>query len=201
VDDLGGGEYRLISQTGSAKCLDVKGGSGQRASKLQQYSCNGTAAQTLTFALDDDGDTPIPEGTFRIRTGTGASQCLDAKRALGAVGDLRQLGCNDSAGQRFRFQRLASNLYEIRAAISERCLDVEGASAANAATVQGYLCNSSFAQRWQARARGAGQYELLAQTGTERCLDVEGGSADDGARIQQYTCNGTPAQGFSVIAP
>lgn len=201
VDDLGGGAYRLISQTGSGKCLDVRGGSTQNATKLQQYSCNGTAAQTLTFVLDNDGNAPIPDGTFRIVTGTGPGRCLDAKRALGAVGELRQLGCNGSAGQRFRFSRLAADVYEIRAAISERCIDVEGASGANAATVQGYLCNSGYAQRWKARARGGASFELLAQTGDERCLDVEGGSADDGARVQQYTCNGTPAQGFSVIAP
>jgi len=201
VADLGGGSYRLISQTGSEKCLDVRGGSTQNATKLQQYSCNGTAAQTLTLSLDNDGSAPIPDGTFRIRTGTRAGQCLDAKRALGAVGELRQIACNDSAGQRFRFRRLGDDLYEIRAAISERCLDVEGGSDANAAAVQGYICNSSLAQRWQARARGGATYELLPQTGAERCLDVEGASGEDGARIQQYTCNGTAAQGFSVIAP
>jgi outer membrane protein assembly factor BamB len=200
VDDLGGGAYRLIAQTGSGKCLDVRGGTARVATKLQQYSCNGSAAQTLTLALDDDSNVPIPDGTFRIRTGTGAGRCLDAKRALGSVGDLQQLGCNDAAAQRFRFRRVGES-YEIRAAISERCLDVQGGSDANTATIQGYLCNSSLAQRFKARALGSGQYQLLAQTGTERCLDVEGGTADDNARIQQYTCNGTPAQSFSVIAP
>jgi outer membrane protein assembly factor BamB len=200
VDDLGGGAYRLIAQTGSGKCLDVRGGSTQVATKLQQYSCNGTAAQTLTLALDEDDNSPIPDGTYRIRTGTGVGRCLDAQRALGSVGDLRQLGCNDAAAQRFRFRRVGES-YEIRAAISERCLDVQGGSDANAATVQGYLCNSSLAQRFKARALGAGRYQLLAQTGTERCLDVEGGTPDDDARIQQYTCNGTPAQSFSLIAP
>lgn len=201
VEDLGGGAYRLVAQTGSGKCLDVRGGSTQPATKLQQYSCNGSAAQTLTLALDNDGATPIPDGTFRIRTNTGVGKCLDAKRALGSVGDLRQMGCNEAAAQRFRFRRVSADSYEIRAAISERCLDVEGASPENAATVQGYLCNEGAAQRWKARTLGGGQYELLAQTGDERCLDVEGGSGNDDARIQQYTCNGSPAQSFSVIAP
>ncbi|HYQ02459.1 MAG TPA: RICIN domain-containing protein [Polyangiaceae bacterium] len=201
VDDLGGGAYRLISQTGSGKCLDVPGASAAVATKLQQYTCNGTAAQTLILALDNDGEAPIPGGTFRIRTGTRSGQCLDAKLVLGNLGELRQLGCNDSAGQRFRFRRFAADEYEIRPAISERCIDVAGGSDADAAGVQQYLCNSSAAQRWKVRGLGAGQYQLLAQTGSERCLDVAGGSDADFVPLQQYACNGTPAQTFSVIAP
>jgi len=201
VDDRGGGKYRLIAQTGSGKCLDVRGGSAENATKLQQYSCNGSDAQSLVFALDAQGDTPIPEGTFRIQTNTRPGACLDAKRGLGTQADLRQLGCNDSAGQRFRFRRADSDAYEIRTAITERCLDVEGASAADDATVQQYLCNEGFAQRWKAKAMGGGRYQLLAQTGSDRCLDVEGGTGEDGARLHQWTCNETPAQLFSVIAP
>lgn len=201
VDDLGGGAYRLISQTGGGKCLDVPGASTAVATKLQQYACNGTPAQTLIFAVDNDGDAPIPAATFRIRTGTGPARCLDAKLVLGSLGELRQLGCNDAAGQRFRFRRFGVDEYEIRPAISERCLDVEGGSAADAAGVQQYLCNSTPAQRWKARALGAGKYQLLAQTGSERCLDVEAGSGADFTPLQQYACNGTPAQSFSVIAP
>ena len=201
VDDRGGGKYRLIAQTGGGKCLDVRGGSAQNASKLQQYFCNGTDAQTLTFALDNEGSAPIPESTFRIQTSTRPGACLDAKRSLGAQAELRQLGCNDTAGQRFRFRRVDSDTYEIRTAITERCLDVEGASGANDATVQQYLCNSGVAQSWRARSIGGGKYQLLAQTGSDRCLDVEGGTGDDGARLHQWTCNDTPAQLFSVIAP
>jgi len=201
VDDLGSGQYRLIAQTGSGMCLDVRGGSAQNATKLQQYACNGGPAQALTFALDSAGDAPIPDGTYRIRADTRPGACLDAKRALGALGEVRQLACNGTAGQRFRFQNRGAGTYEIRAAISERCLDVQGASDANDATIQEYLCNSGAAQRWKAQALGGGKYQLMAQTGTDRCLDVEGGSGDDGARLHQWTCNGTPAQRFSVIAP
>jgi outer membrane protein assembly factor BamB len=200
IEALGGGAYRLVSQTGGAKCLDVQMGSARVAAKLQQYSCNGTAAQTLTFALDDTSDMPIPEGTFRIQTDTEPGRCLEAQRSLGTVGELRQAACDSSAGQRFRFQRFGA-AYEIRAALTERCLDVEGASAADDATVQQYLCNSGAAQRWKARALGGGKYQLLAQTGSERCVDVEGGSGTDGARIHQWACNDTIAQRFSVIAP
>jgi hypothetical protein len=201
VESLGGGSYRLVSQTGAGNCLDVPGGSAQAAIKLQQYACNGSAAQTLSFALDNSDTAPIPEGTFRIQTSTRAGACLDAKGLLGAQGDLRQMACNDSARQRFRFRRIEGDAYEIRAAISERCWDVEGASAADDATVQQYLCNSGFAQRWKAQALGSGKFQLLAQTGTDRCLDVEGGTGADEARLHQWSCNGTLAQLFSVIAP
>jgi hypothetical protein len=201
VAALGGGAYRLVSQTGTSKCLDVPAGTTQSAAKLQQYTCNGTAAQSLTFALDGRGQAPIPDGSFRIQTGTAANACLDAVRSLGNQGDLRQLACNGSAGQRYRFKNVGSGVYEIHAAITERCLDVNGGSAADGSTIQQYLCNGSLAQRWVAEALGNGQFKLLPQTGENRCIDVDGGSGADGARIQQWTCNGTAAQSFSVIAP
>lgn len=201
VKALGGGAYRLISQTGSGKCLDVPRSSPQNATKLQLYTCNGTAAQSLALAVDSRGEAPIPEGAFRIQTGTGANLCVDAEQGLGVEGDTQQLGCNGSARQRYRFVNAGPGLYEIYAAITERCLDVSGASPDDGAVVQQYLCNHGPAQRWVARPLGNGQFQLLPQTGDNRCLDVDGGSPAAAARLQQWGCNGTPAQAFSVIAP
>lgn len=201
VQALGAGVYRLVSRTGSSKCLDVPQASSQNAVKLQQYTCNGTAAQSLTLVIDGRAENPIPEGSFRIRTGTAANRCLDAVRSLGNRGDTRQLDCNGSAGQRYRFVNVGSGLYEIHAAITERCLDVSGASPNNGAEVQQYLCNHGLAQRWLARSTGNGMFQLMPQTGANRCLDINGGSAEVGASVQQWACNGTPAQAFSIVAP
>jgi hypothetical protein len=201
VKALGGGAYRLVSQTGTSKCLDVPRSSPQNATKLQLYTCNGTAAQSLTLAIDGRGEAPIPEGTFRIQTTTAANRCLDAEQGLGDQGDAQQAACNGSARQRYRFVNVGSGVYEVHAAITERCLDVSGASPEDGATVQQYLCNHGLAQHWVARSSGNGRFQLLAQTGNNRCLDIDGGSSASGARVQQWTCNGTPAQSFSVIAP
>ncbi|MGW5723170.1 RICIN domain-containing protein [Amycolatopsis sp. NPDC003865] len=46
--DEGNGRYHLVSRN-SGKCLDVPGASAADSVQLQQYSCNGTAAQSFTL--------------------------------------------------------------------------------------------------------------------------------------------------------
>ncbi|SEF36298.1 Ricin-type beta-trefoil lectin domain-containing protein [Amycolatopsis pretoriensis] len=46
--DEGNGRYHLVSRN-SGKCLDVPGASAADSVQLQQYACNGTAAQSFTL--------------------------------------------------------------------------------------------------------------------------------------------------------
>jgi endoglucanase len=46
---LGNGQYKLVG-AGSGRCLDVPGASTANGVQLQIFDCNGTAAQTFTFA-------------------------------------------------------------------------------------------------------------------------------------------------------
>jgi hypothetical protein len=199
---LGNGNYRLAPQSGAAECLDVDGGSGANGRNVQQWACNGTLAQTFTLGLDGGGTPPIAEGVYRILTGTGPQQCLDVAGGLAYEGtNVRQLACNGTDEQRWRFRSLGGNLYQVRAAVSELCLDVSGGTPANDSNVQQWFCNGSNAQIWSVQAIGGAQYHFMPQTGPNSCMDVAGGSGASGANIHQWTCNGTAAQTYSVIAP
>ncbi|MGW5104468.1 ricin-type beta-trefoil lectin domain protein [Streptomyces sp. NPDC004100] len=71
--------------------------------------------------------------------------------------------------------------------IGGMCVDVAGASDADATPIQLHDCNGADAQKW-----------TLGTDGTVRalgkCLDVKGGSTDNGAAVQLYRCNGSKAQ-------
>ena len=68
-----------------------------------------------------------------------------------------------------------------------KCLDVQGGSTADRATVQIWDCNGLPWQNWSY------QNETLVGIGG-KCLDVNGAGTADGTRVQLYTCNGSVAQ-------
>ncbi|WP_344322152.1 PQQ-dependent sugar dehydrogenase [Streptomyces macrosporus] len=71
--------------------------------------------------------------------------------------------------------------------VDGKCLDVDGANAADGTKVQIWTCNGSSAQTWT--VSGDGTLKALG-----KCLDVSGGGSADGTKIQLWTCNGTGAQ-------
>ena len=68
------------------------------------------------------------------------------------------------------------------------CVDVRGASTANATPVQLYTCNDSDAQQWNVVTAD----HSLRSLG--QCLDVTGGGTANGTLVDLYTCNATGAQ-------
>lgn len=94
---------------------------------------------------------------------------------------------------------LATNgVYTFKAAHSNRCLTVSGAStAANAVTVQ-WNCTNANNQRWQALPVSTGYYRFRAKH-SNRCLEVQTRSAAAGKRLVQATCAATPAQYWSPV--
>jgi chitinase len=67
------------------------------------------------------------------------------------------------------------------------CLDVRGASSADATPVQVYTCNGTGAQTWALTS--GNQLQSLG-----KCLDVSAAGTANGTKVQLYTCNGTGAQ-------
>jgi hypothetical protein len=68
------------------------------------------------------------------------------------------------------------------------CMDVRGASTANATPVQLYTCDGTNAQQWNVVTAD----NSLRSLG--ECLDVTGGGTTDGTLVDLYTCNATGAQ-------
>nr|WP_233518112.1 glycoside hydrolase family 16 protein [Streptomyces corynorhini] len=72
-----------------------------------------------------------------------------------------------------------------------KCVDVDGANAANGTAVQLYDCNGTAAQKWTVAADGS-----IRALG--KCLDVKGNSTADGAQLQLWDCNGGGNQRWGI---
>jgi glucosylceramidase len=72
-----------------------------------------------------------------------------------------------------------------------KCVDVAGASSANATAVQLYTCNGTTAQTWSVGSDGT-----VRALG--KCLDVAAASSANGTKVQIYDCNGTAAQQWTA---
>ncbi|WP_193164740.1 lipase-like domain-containing protein [Microbulbifer hainanensis] len=109
------GIYNIVA-THSGKCLDVPGSSTSTGTQLQQYSCNGTSAQTFELVHQADG-------YYQIRN-TSSDLSLSVRDFADAAGTAIEQGEGfGSDNQLFRFVPYGSG-YVIRPKSSYQCLDV-----------------------------------------------------------------------------
>jgi hypothetical protein len=138
------GETVTLVRRGSGKCLDVSARGVADGTKIQQWTCNETPAQT--FLVDDRGN-----GEVRL-INPNSGKCVDVTGNGVSDGTQIQLwGCHDGGAQRFRAQSVGGNHVQLFNPQSGKCLDVNGNSGADGAKVQIWTCNGSDAQAWQLR--------------------------------------------------
>jgi type 1 glutamine amidotransferase len=137
IKELGGGPGPdPVTRTGpvvglAGKCLDVAGGATADGTKVQLYTCNGTAAQTWTVT---------PNSTIRA-----LGKCLDVAGGGTANGTRTQLWtCNGSGAQVWAAQSNGT----VRNPQSGRCLDVSNNSSANGQQIHIWDCHTGANQRW-----------------------------------------------------
>ncbi|MFF4724701.1 ricin-type beta-trefoil lectin domain protein [Streptomyces mirabilis] len=120
---------------GSSVCLDDAGSHTADHTKIQVYSCNGSAAQK--WVLHDDG-------SLRV-----LGKCLDVAGGGTDNGTLVQLyTCKSSTAQKWTTGASGSLVNPQ----SGKCLDDPGESSTNGTQVQLYTCNGSAAQNWTSSA-------------------------------------------------
>jgi hypothetical protein len=131
-----------LVRKGSGKCLDVNEASSTNGTKIQQWGCNGSAAQK--FKLEDRGG-----GNYRLRN-QGTNKCLDVKGGGTANGTKVQLwSCNTGSNQKFKVQDAGDGYVRLRHPASNKCLDVNGGGNGDGTQVQIWSCGSSTAQAWK----------------------------------------------------
>jgi beta-glucanase (GH16 family) len=114
------------------KCIDVPGGNPVDGARLQIWDCNGTPAQSWTFAAD---------GTVRA-----LGKCMDV--AWGSTSDgaaIQLVGCNGNPAQQFRLTA-AGDLVNPQA---DKCVDVTDWNTANGAPLQLWQCTGGANQKWR----------------------------------------------------
>ena len=170
--------FGALAHPGS--CMDARGSGTTDGTQIQEWSCNGTGAQS--FELKDDG-----AGGFYI-VNTLANKCVDVQGAGTADGTKVQLyDCNQTAAQTFVTEDAGNGFIYFVNTNSNKCLDVQGDNPADGTVVQLYDCNQTSAQRWNPTVIG------VASTGGSSSGGGSSLAACTGAELAACNCPG----GFS----
>src|SRR5258705_6258233 len=129
------GTYTLV-RAGSGKCLDVYAAGSADGTNIQQYSCNGTGAQSS--GVEDQGG-----GAYRV-VSVPTGKCVDVNARGTADGTNIQLwSCNGSVAQSFRIEDRGGGYSQLVNTNANKCMDVNASSADDGANVQLWTCNGT----------------------------------------------------------
>ncbi len=191
------GRY-TVKAVHSGKCLDVPNSSTSNGTQLQQWSCNGSAAQQFDFLYVGDGQYEI------INANSG--KCLDLYYGYTYNGtNIEQYTCNQGNNQRWLVNGLGNGQFHIQTILgSNKHLDIENISVADGAKTHLWEYNGKDNQKWTLEPVVYNNtvqdavYNIVAKH-SGKCLDVPGSSTSPGTKLQQHSCNGTSAQSFQVV--
>jgi chitinase len=145
VDDpaaLAAATYRFEVQVAANRCLDVDAAASADGTRLQEWECNASVAQS--FRVEDLGG-----GLARL-VNPSSGKCVDVAGAGTADGTQLQLWtCNGTSAQSFRLEDSTNGTLVLRNSGSGKCVDVNAAATTNGTRVQIWTCNGTDAQRWK----------------------------------------------------
>lgn len=191
------GRY-LMRVMHSSLCLDVTNSGTGNGVQLQQYTCNGTAAQQFDV-------TYVGGSRYEVRN-VNSGRCVDLYSAWSFNGvDVQQYDCNQTNAQRWAINGFGDGTVQFASALDlNQVWDVSDVSTAPGADVHIWSNGGAGNQRWwmepvnYAPNIADGTYSLKA-VHSGKCLDVPNSSTAAGTQIQQYTCNNSTAQRFQVV--
>lgn len=132
----------LVAQH-SKLCLDVWAASKANAANILQWSCHYKSNQVFQLKVVSGGHQIIASHS---------GKCLTVNStANGAV--VQQHSCGTHASQTFVFHRQADGSYELRSALSGKCLDLKGATLTNGDPLIQFSCHGGQNQRFKLEAR------------------------------------------------
>jgi hypothetical protein len=131
---------------------------------------------------------------------TASGKCLTPQNESSADGvPIFQVECNGSAFQRWDFVDHDNHVFQIRNAVTLKCMDVPGPNSNGTPVIQ-WPCSGISNERFQASRDLPDFVTLRSRVGgtNTHCLDVPDGTTADAA-LQIWACNGTAAQAFGVF--
>jgi hypothetical protein len=133
------GTYSFGTLTTSGKCIDVNRSGSADGTNIQQWTCNGSGAQS--FRVEDLGG-----GVSRL-VHTPSGKCMDISGAGSADGTNIQLWtCNGTGAQTFRITDAGGGNVRMINPNSNKCVDISGAGTSDGSNVQLWTCNGTNAQ-------------------------------------------------------
>ncbi|MGE5451887.1 MAG: RICIN domain-containing protein [Acidobacteriota bacterium] len=190
------GRY-TVTNLNSSKCLDVPNSSTSDSVQLQQYTCNGTAAQQYDFVY-------VGNSLYEV-VNANSGKCVDVRGGSTANGTaVQQYTCNHSSSQRFYATGVGDGTFWLKAAVNGASpVEIAAASTADSAKAQIWSNTGGANQKWKlgAVAYGAniadGTYTIKV-VDSGKCFDVPSSNVNPGIQLQEYGCNSTTAQQFVV---
>ncbi len=136
----GGGSGTIVAPF-SGKCLDINGAGTADGTKVQEWTCNGSAAQTFHKVA-------VANGNYQI-VNDNSNKCVDITAAGTADGTKAQLyDCNGTGAQSFSIVDVGGGNSKLVNTNSGKCLDISASGTADGTQVQIWDCNGTGAQTW-----------------------------------------------------
>ena len=194
-------------------CLDDPGNKSAVGTRVDIWTCDGSAAQNWTLVEDGtirihDRCLSIVSGTLRLAGCTAApaqtwvkgtdaelvnpaaGRCL-ADPGSSARNGTRPVLAKCTAGENEQWSALGSSIF---AGLMGRCADDHVSSGADGNVIDEFFCNSSIAQSWQLLPDGT-----LRIFG-DKCMTVAGSAGRIGAKIELFTCAaGDASQRWRIV--
>jgi chitinase len=144
------GTYTIHSAYDS-KCVDINSASTANSAQVQQFTCNGTAAQS--FIVSDQGS-----GWYKILN-SNSGKAIDITSASTADGaNVQQYTDNGTGAQRFSIVPTDSDdptAFSIMNETSGKCLDIKDWSTADRGSLQQWTCSGGLNQSFRFYAPGS----------------------------------------------
>ena len=139
-----------VTGVGSGKCVDARAAATGNGTAVQQYTCNGSAAQSWQFTATDSG-------YYRIGVSSAPDQVWDETGTSTADGALTQLWLyGGGSNQQWQPVAESSGAFHFVNRNSGKCLDVPGASTDDSVQLEQYTCNGTAAQSFNVSGSGGG---------------------------------------------
>jgi hypothetical protein len=134
---------------------------------------------------------PFPRGAIYLISSKSTGQLISVHASATANGSvIEQQPIMGTADQHWLLMATATaGTYQIVNAQSQTCLDVNGASTSDGATVWIWSCGTATSQQWILKSAGSNFYNIV-NGNSMSCLDLSNGGTAPGTAIFQYKCNG-----------
>jgi hypothetical protein len=132
-----------VVNVGSGKCVDARAAATVNGTVVQQYACNGSAAQSWQVTATSGGYSRVglasaPAQAWDV-TNVSTADAAPVQLWTYAGGNNQQWQAVEQAGGTYRFVNRHSG----------KCLDVPGASTGDGVQLQQYTCNGTAAQSFR----------------------------------------------------
>jgi hypothetical protein len=162
-----------VKNVNSAKCVDAASAGTANGTVVQQYTCNSSAAQQWQLVATDSG-------YYKVVTRNSTSAGWDVNGGPTATGDGVKVQlwnvASPGTNQQWKPVLESGSNYHLIARHSGKCLDVNGASTADAVQLQQYTCNNSAAQSFTLTAQAAAPTQTAPPPPTATPTSSGGGS-------------------------